>query len=144
MELQLDDLTRLEAIFNLSLLKVQSIDLWNIYIDHVRRRNDVATDASGQGRQVVSQAYEFVINQVGQDKDSGQLWQDYIAFIKSGPGTAGGTGWQDAQKMDLLRKAYQRAVCVPMSAVSTLWKEYDTFEMGLNKMTVNNDATCFA
>ncbi|KAF2155376.1 hypothetical protein K461DRAFT_253579 [Myriangium duriaei CBS 260.36] len=135
MELQLDDLPRLEAIFNLSLLKVQSIDLWNIYIDHVRRRNDIVTDASGQGRQVVSQAYEFVINQVGQDKDSGQLWQDYIAFIKSGPGVAGGNGWQDAQKMDLLRKAYQRAVCVPMSAVSVLWKEYDTFEMGLNKMT---------
>ena len=37
--------------------------------------------------------------------------------------------------MDLLRKAYQRAVCVPMSAVSIIWKEYDTFEMGLNKMT---------
>lgn len=135
MELQLDDLARLEAIFNISLLKVQSIDLWNIYIDHVRRRNDIVTDASGRGRQVVSQAYEFVINQVGQDKDSGQLWQDYIAFIKSGPGTVGGTGWQDAQKMDLVRKAYQRAVCVPMSSVSVLWKEYDVFEMGLNKMT---------
>ncbi|KAF4556209.1 mRNA 3'-end-processing protein rna14-like protein [Elsinoe fawcettii] len=135
MELELDDLPRLEAIFNLALLKVQSIDLWNIYLAHIRRRNDIATDASGQGRQVVSQAYEFVINQVGQDKDSGQLWQDYIAFIKSGPGTPGGTGWQDAQKMDLLRKAYQRAVCVPMSAVTNLWKEYDSFEMGLNKMT---------
>lgn len=114
---------------------MQSIGLWSIYIDHIRRRNDISTDVSGQGRQVVSQAYEFVINQVGQDKDSGQLWQDYIAFIKSGPGVAGGTGWQDAQKMDLIRKAYQRAVCVPMSAVATLWKEYDTFEMGLNKMT---------
>ncbi|PNS21295.1 mRNA 3'-end-processing protein RNA14 [Sphaceloma murrayae] len=135
MELELDDLPRLEAIFNIALLKVQSIDLWNIYLAHIRRRNDIATDTSGQGRQVVSQAYEFVINQVGQDKDSGSLWQDYISFIKSGPGTPGGTGWQDAQKMDLLRKAYQRAVCVPMSAVTSLWKEYDAFEMGLNKMT---------
>lgn len=135
MELELDDLPRLEAIFNIALLKVQSIDLWNIYLAHIRRRNDIATDASGQGRQIVSQAYEFVINQVGQDKDSGQLWQDYIAFIKSGPGVPGGSGWQDAQKMDLLRKAYQRAVCVPMSAVTALWKEYDSFEMGLNKMT---------
>ncbi|KAG8630182.1 hypothetical protein KVT40_001801 [Elsinoe batatas] len=135
MELELDDLPRLEAIFNLALLKVQSIDLWNIYLAHIRRRNDIATDATGQGRTTVSQAYEFVINQVGQDKDSGQLWQDYISFIKAGPGVPGGTGWQDAQKMDLLRKAYQRAVCVPMSAVTNLWKEYDSFEMGLNKMT---------
>jgi len=137
MELELDDLPRLEAIFNMSLLKVQSIPLWTIYLDHVRRRNDIATDASGQGRQIVSQAYEFVVNQVGNDKDSGSLWHDYIAFVKSGPGNLGGSGWQDAQKMDLLRKAYQRAICAPMSAVTSLWKEYDNFEMGLNKLTVS-------
>jgi cleavage stimulation factor subunit 3 len=38
--------------------------------------------------------------------------------------------------MDLLRKAYQRAISVPTQAVNTLWKEYDQFEMGLNKLTV--------
>ena len=137
MELQLDDTSKLEAIFGLCLLKVQSIELWGIYIDHIRRKNDVLTDVSGQGRQVVNQAYEFVIDQVGQDKDSGQLWRDYIEFMKSGPGVPGGGGWQDAQKMDFLRKAYQRAVCVPMSSVALLWKDYDQFEMGLNKTTVS-------
>lgn len=138
MELELDDLPRLEVIFQSALMKVQSIQLWSIYLDHVRRRNDIITDASGQGRQVVSQAYNFVLDQVGNDKDAGQLWIDYIGFVKSGPGTAGGTGWQDAQKMDLLRKAYQRAVCAPTSVVATLWREYDAFENGLNKMTVSD------
>jgi len=136
MELEMDDLQKLEGIFQSALMKIQSIPLWSLYLDHVRRRNDILTDASGQGRQTVSQAYEFVLNHVGHDKDSGKIWQDYIAFIKAGPGTAGGSGWQDAQKMDLLRKAYQRAICVPMDSVSALWKEYDQFEMGLNKTTV--------
>ncbi len=72
---------------------------------------------------------------VGLDKDSGKIWLDYIQFIRFGPGTIGGSGWQDQQKMDQLRKAYQRAICVPISNVNILWKEYDQFEMGLNKMT---------
>lgn len=138
MELENDDLQRLEMIFQAALMKAQSIPLWSIYLDHVRRRNDLAMDTSGQGRQVVSQAYDFVLAQIGMDKDSGQIWHDYITFIKSGPGTVGGTAWQDAQKMDLVRKAYQRAICVPMQNVTTLWKEYDTFELGLNKMTVRD------
>ena len=37
----------------------------------------------------------------------------------------GGEGWQDRQKMDSLRAAYQRAICVPMSALNGLWKEYE-------------------
>jgi len=135
MELELDEVAKLEAIFGQAVVKLSSIPLWCIYLDHVRRRNDIITDTSGQGRQTVSQAYEFVLNYVGHDKDSGRIWQDYISFIRAGPGNAGGTGWQDAQKMDLLRKAYQRAICVPMEAVSTLWKEYDQFEMGLNKVS---------
>ncbi len=32
-------------------------------------------------------------------------------------------------------EAYQRAICVPIANVNTLWKEYDQFEMGLNKIT---------
>ena len=81
-------------------------------------------------------AYEAVIEAVGIDKDAGKLWQDYIQFIKSGPGVLGGTHWQDQQKMDLLRKAYQRAICIPTQAVESLWREYNAFEMSLNKLTV--------
>ena len=29
-------------------------------------------------------AYEFTLNHVGQDKDSSEIWIDYIQFIKSG------------------------------------------------------------
>lgn len=50
------------------------------------------------------------------------------------PGVVGGQGWQDAQKVDQLRKAYQRAVRYPHSELTKLWKEYDHFELGLNKV----------
>jgi cleavage stimulation factor subunit 3 len=38
--------------------------------------------------------------------------------------------------MDALRKVYQRAICIPLNNVEALWKAYDAFESGLNKLTV--------
>lgn len=134
MELSLDHFVQAEEIFNRTLFAVPHVQLWTAYLDYVRRRNDL-NDPSGQARQTVSQAYEFVLDNIGQDKDAGTIWQDYIAFIKSGPGQLGGTSWQDQQKMDLLRKAYQRAICIPTANLNIFWKEYDQFELGLNKMT---------
>lgn len=111
-----------------------NVELWTKYLDYVRRRNDLS-DSTGNARQTVAQAYEFVISNIGLDKDSGKIWADYIQFLKFGPGVVGGSQWQDQQKMDQLRKAYQRAICVPISNVNMLWKEYDQFENGLNKLT---------
>ncbi|KAL2261287.1 hypothetical protein VTK26DRAFT_4478 [Humicola hyalothermophila] len=134
MELELNNFPEAELIFNKSLMSTLNVNLWTKYLDYIRRRNDLS-DSTGHARQTVSRAYEFVIDNIGLDKDSGKIWADYIQFIKYGPGTVGGSQWQDQQKMDQLRKAYQRAICVPIANVNTLWKEYDQFEMGLNKLT---------
>ncbi|KAH7055493.1 hypothetical protein B0J12DRAFT_775839 [Macrophomina phaseolina] len=135
MELQANNFYGVERIFEQSLLQVPHVELWSTYLTYIRRRNNLTTDATGNARQTVSMAYDFVLQNVGMDKDAGQLWQDYIEFIESGPGNVGGSTWQDQQKMDLLRKAYQKAICVPTDAVTALWKQYDRFEMGLNKVT---------
>ncbi|KAE8152712.1 mRNA 3'-end-processing protein rna14 [Aspergillus avenaceus] len=135
MESELNELFRLEQIFNRTLLTIADVQLWTVYLDYVRRRNPLTTDTSGQSRRIISSAYDLALQYVGVDKDSGSIWSDYVQFIRSGPGNVGGSGWQDQQKMDLLRKAYQKAICVPTQAVNTLWKEYDQFEMGLNKLT---------
>ncbi|KAI1101619.1 hypothetical protein F4804DRAFT_315413 [Jackrogersella minutella] len=134
MELSLDNTVEAESIFTRTLRSIPDVQLWTWYLNYIRRRNDL-NDPTGRARQTVSQSYEFVLNNIGQDRDAGNIWQDYIQFIKSGPGQIGGTGWQDQQKMDVLRKAYQRAISIPMASVNSLWKEYDQFEMGLNKMT---------
>ena len=142
MELDRNEFGKAEQIFQRSLLSVPHVRLWSTYLTYIRRRHNLVTDPTGKARQTVTQAYDFVLNTVGVDKDSGQIWQDYIEFIRSGPGQAGGTAWQDLQKMDLLRKAYRRAVCVPTSATTKLWKEYDVFERSINKTTVRLWSFC--
>ncbi|KAL8289615.1 hypothetical protein RB601_005509 [Gaeumannomyces tritici] len=137
MELNEGNFVEAEALFGKSLMSVPNVQLWTVYLDYIRRRNDL-NDPSGQARKVVTQAYEFVIDNVGIDRDAGKIWSDYIQFIRLAPGTIGGTAWQDQQKMDQLRKAFQRAVCMPISNVNSLWREYDLFEKAAN---TTNSAT---
>ncbi|KAL8871935.1 MAG: hypothetical protein Q9174_002339 [Haloplaca sp. 1 TL-2023] len=135
METEQNNLSAVERIFQKVLLSLPNLQLWSLYLDHVRRLNDVMRDTSGNTRQTITAAYELALDHIGMDKDSGKLWQEYISFLKSRPGNAGGSTWQEQQKMDQLRKAYQRAIKVPTQATQLLWKEYDQFEMGVNKLT---------
>lgn len=145
MELELDNFVEAEKLFGRCLRTVPSVKLLTVYLNYIRRRNDLTNDPTGVKRQTIIMSYEFVLDTIGVDRDSGGIWQDYIQFIKNGPGDIRGTGWQNQQKMDQIRAIYQRAISIPMNAVNTLWKEYDQFEMTLNKLTVgilNPDATC--
>ncbi|KAF3906543.1 hypothetical protein ABW20_dc0107631 [Dactylellina cionopaga] len=135
MELDANNLSHAERLFQRCLPGVLNVDLWSLYLDYIRRRNNLATDTTGKARGVITQVYEFVLGSIGIDKESGKIWQEYIAFIKSGPGTIGGSAWQDQQKMDYLRKTFQRVICIPVNGLEAMWKEYDQFEMGLNKTT---------
>ena len=137
MENEAQERPKMEGIFQLTLLAIPHLQLWSMYLDHVRRVNNTVTDPSGTARTTINKAFEVAIRHVGMDKEAGRLWQDYIQFLKSGPGIVGGSSWQDQQKMDVLRKAYQQAICIPTQAVTAIWKEYDQFENGLNKVTVN-------
>ena len=44
--------------------------------------------------------------------------------------------WEEQQKMDQLRKAYQRAIQAPINNVESIWQEYNAFENNLGKLTV--------
>lgn len=133
MELSLDNFAEAEGIFQRTLTTIVDVHLWIAYLDYVRRRNDL-NDTTGAARQTVNAAYDFVLDNVGQDRDAGRIWQDYVQFLKIGPGQIGGSGWQDQQKADVLRKAYQRAICIPITNLNVLWKEYDQFELSINKV----------
>ena len=128
----------MEAVFGKSLLSVLNIDLWTLYINYIRRRNPLSTGGDvSKPYGIVERSFSFAIDNIGLDKDAGRLWQDYIAFLKTGPGTVGGTGWQDGAKVDKLREAYQKAIAVPTDAVTQLWRDYDAFETGLSKINVS-------
>lgn len=138
MELENNELVRVEHIFARCLLQVLNVDLWSQYLDYIRRRNNLINDPSGKARTTVAQAYDFVLNNVGCDREAGKIWSEHVQFVKSAPGNVGGNSWMDQQKMDSLRKVYQKAVTQPISGVEQLWREYDSFEQGLNKLTVRN------
>lgn len=135
LELEYDQFRNLEQIFSLSLLQLPNVDMWTVYLDYLRRIHPLQQDTDGSKRNIITSAFDLLLENVGIDPDSGKLWREYVEFVKSGPGTIGGTGWQDLQKVDLLRKAYQKAIKLPHSELSKLWKEYDNFELSLNKAT---------
>ncbi|KAI0922183.1 hypothetical protein AcW1_004043 [Taiwanofungus camphoratus] len=116
-----------EALFKRFLRTSSSVDLWKFYLTYVRRVN-----TGPNARDIIRKSYEFALGHVGQDKDSSEIWMDYIQFLKSGETT---TTWEEQQKMDAVRKAYHRAVQIPMENVKKLWEEYQDFENGLNKIT---------
>jgi cleavage stimulation factor subunit 3 len=56
-----------------------------------------------------------------------------MRFIKNTPEGATSNAYEEQQKMDLLRKAYHRAVQIPLENVEQLWSELEAFEIGLNR-----------
>lgn len=114
-------------------MQVPNVELWQFYLNVLRRRHPLLNDTEGRNRAVISQAFDLVLDRVGLDPDAGGLWREYIDFVKSGPGSTTSTGWQDMQKIDFLRKAYQKAVTIPNDDLTKMWKEYDHFELSLNR-----------
>ncbi|KAJ3999710.1 hypothetical protein F5050DRAFT_880660 [Lentinula boryana] len=106
-----------------------SVNMYRYYLTYIRRIN-TGTDA--QSRETIRKSYEFAINSIGSDKDSGDIWSDYIAFLNSGENS---TTWEEQQKMDMVRKAYQRAVQTPLDNIEKLWSDYEAFEVKLNRIT---------
>ena len=133
MELSQENRQAAEGIFGRTLLMIPSLEIWKQYLDYLRRIHPLIPDPDGSKRAIISQAFDVLLDNVGIDPDSGEIWREYVEFIKSMPGVVGGQGWQDAQKVDLLRKAYQRAIRYPHSELTKLWKEYDHFEVNINK-----------
>ncbi|TCD68366.1 mRNA 3'-end-processing protein rna14 [Steccherinum ochraceum] len=111
-------------LFNRFLKTSPFVELWKYYLAHVRKLNP-----NTAARSTVRSAYEFALNYVGHDQDSDEIWRDYIQFLKAGEAP---TTFDESQKMDAIRKAYQRAIQTPMASVQKLWDEYSDFEKKLN------------
>jgi cleavage stimulation factor subunit 3 len=129
-----DRMNAMVGIFDKSLLKVLNVELWLMYINYVRRRYSLQSGDFQANYKIINDVFQFALKTIGIDKDAGKVWQDYIVFLKSGPGTLGGGQWQDGAKADQIRAAYQRAIAVPTEAVTQLWRDYDGFETGLSKI----------
>lgn len=132
-KLQLDhsEFQQAEQLFARCLTKIPSVRLWSLYLEYILRINNSQTGGDN-ARSVITDAYEFALNHIGIDRDSGPIWADYIDFINS-KNTQ--TTWEQQQQMDLIRKTYRRAVCIPLSNLEALWHAYNHFENGIGKTT---------
>ena len=105
-------------------------------------------------KDTVRKAYEFALTHIGHDKDSNPIWTEYIQLLKQADVCIrtfnfdveltrlhqAATTWDESQKMDAVRKAYQRAIQIPMDNVKRIWEDYQEFENNLNKITVRQPA----
>ncbi|KAJ3037678.1 mRNA 3'-end-processing protein rna14 [Rhizophlyctis rosea] len=81
------DFERMEAIFRRCLLSVVSVDLWRFYLNYIRRTHsgpNVTPDKKQEARNTIKTTFEYVLQHIGNDKDSGYIWSDYLFFTKSG------------------------------------------------------------
>lgn len=78
-ELKHHHFTEVEAIFQRCLRSVLSVDLWKYYLNYIRRIN-----TGPESKDIITKSYDFVLQHVGLDRDSGPIWSDYLFFLKSG------------------------------------------------------------
>lgn len=113
-------------LFSQWLKQSPEVELWKQYLEYVRSNQTSPRD-------VVKKAYEFALRFIGQDRDAGEIWKDYIEYIKGDPTS---NERESQEKMDALRGVYRRAVQLPLDNLEQIWREWDAFENGLNKLTV--------
>ena len=135
--MQNEDTKKATSAFNEVLLKVPHVQCWSLYVEYIRRLNPITGDPASQARSTINSAFEFTLKHIGQDPAALQLWQDYIAFVKTMPGVVSGDGWQDKQKVDAVRKAYRQALSVPLPNLMALWSEYSNFEISASRVNVS-------
>ncbi|KAI3646694.1 hypothetical protein MP228_009622 [Amoeboaphelidium protococcarum] len=130
-----------EPLFEQSLVKLNDLHLWKLYLQHVREKQSEENLYSTQVKSIMCAAYEFTLNHVGIDYYSNGLWSDYVSYLteyltrNSGSGADGDDDDSDLltlderkQVVDQLRQTYIRCCSLPLSCLDNIWKEYETFE----------------
>ncbi|KAJ1926852.1 mRNA 3'-end-processing protein rna14 [Tieghemiomyces parasiticus] len=120
------------AIFSKALNTVYSVDLYEFYLHYIFsvNTNSNGLAASPESHGTIVQAFEFVVNRVGIDRNAGPIWSRYLAYLKS---LEPMSQMDEQRKIDDLRMNYQRAIVIPTNHLEKIWKEYDAFENGLNR-----------
>lgn len=129
-----------KSLFTRWLKQSPSVDLWRMYLQWARcviripLYFYVLRQLSRTMNLDMKKAYEGALECIGQDKDSGELWKEWLAIVEAEPTH---NVHEEQQKMDAMRKIYRRAVQIPLNNVEALWRELDAFENKLNKVTVS-------
>lgn len=122
---------KVEKLFVLCTQICKTVELFRLYVSYVRRVNDVITGGEN-ARGIVIQAFDVSLAEVGMDLNSGDLWNDYLDFLKS---WTPGTVWEKQQRTDIIRKVYKRFFAIPTKNIETMWAQYTRWENETNAST---------
>lgn len=87
LELSHSHFAQVESIFARCLRSSTAVELWKFYVDYIRRVNPIdpsSVDRAKEARGVISKAFDFALSHIGLDRRSGDLWLEYISFLKQG------------------------------------------------------------
>nr|2UY1_A Chain A, CLEAVAGE STIMULATION FACTOR 77 [Encephalitozoon cuniculi] len=113
------DYRSLESLFGRCLKKSYNLDLWMLYIEYVRKVS--------QKKFKLYEVYEFTLGQFENYWDSYGLYKEYIEEE--------GKIEDEQTRIEKIRNGYMRALQTPMGSLSELWKDFENFELELNKIT---------
>ena len=67
-------------IFSRCLRDVLAPELWLAYVNYAKATNENGT--TEEGARAIKAAFEYCVDHVGEDVESGKIWQEYVEFIK--------------------------------------------------------------
>jgi len=71
----------ISEIFSRCLRDVLAPELWLSYVNYAKgERNEYGT--SEEGARAIKAAFEYCVDHVGEDVESGKIWEEYIEFLK--------------------------------------------------------------
>lgn len=132
-ELNRGEFKKVESLFAQCFPLFDDVEICRLYVAYVRRVNDVITGGE-KARGIVIQAFEFAVNKVGIDIQSGELWNDYLEFLKSWTPVA---SWEQQQKIDIIRKVYKKFLVNPTISIENSWTQYTKWENEINPATAS-------
>ncbi|SCU96385.1 LANO_0E13366g1_1 [Lachancea nothofagi CBS 11611] len=134
-DLERDEFEYAEALLTRSLsgtLENNDLGLWFMYLDFVRRKNNIITGGE-EARSVVLKAFDAVATKCASwEPRSSTFWTEYLSFLEHWKPVS---KWEEQQRVDLTRTLYKRMLCIPFDGLERSWNKYTQWEQEVNSLT---------
>lgn len=134
-DLERDEFTHAEALLTRCLsgsLENNDLSLWFMYLDYVRRKNNLITGGE-EARGVVLKAFDVVASKCATwEPRSSHFWNEYLSFLEHWKPVS---KWEEQQRIDLTRTLYKRMLCIPFDGLEKCWNKYTQWEQEVNSLT---------
>lgn len=134
LELQEQHFEAVDTILGRCLMTLLSVDMWGFYLSYVQLRklgkdSEAARspDLEQGARQVVTEAFEFALENIGYAYEAGKLWQEYLKFVETAKVNS---SYDLGQRTASTRGVFQRVVRNPVAELEEIYHRFEEFEKG--------------